>query len=138
MIRRPPRSTLTYTLCPNTTLFRSPCVGGVRFVHTRVGRNSGLAGNDDRLGLGVAGGEQDSKKGGEQRSHRQASLIGKFSRKCNRRLWCVPTSARPGPRAAARRPSWPPSRTLRNEPRTRRSPAARTTPVRVARQRATK
>src|SRR3546814_8528870 len=28
MIRRPPRSTRTDTLCPYTTLFRSACVGG--------------------------------------------------------------------------------------------------------------
>src|SRR3546814_13660681 len=31
MIRRPPRSTPTYTLFPYTTLFRSPCPPGARF-----------------------------------------------------------------------------------------------------------
>src|SRR3546814_7468992 len=38
MIRRPPRSTLTYTLFPYPTLFRSP-VGDVRLARTRDRRD---------------------------------------------------------------------------------------------------
>src|SRR3546814_6649440 len=37
MIRRPPRSTRTYTLVPYTTLFRSPLVFAVQVVRRLVG-----------------------------------------------------------------------------------------------------
>src|SRR3546814_16764887 len=38
IIRRPPRTTRTDTLCPYTTLFRSPCKNGARFRSRKVSR----------------------------------------------------------------------------------------------------
>src|SRR3546814_5705656 len=43
MIRRPPRSTRTDTLCPYTTLFRSPAGGNTRLLDAGVGLTAGPA-----------------------------------------------------------------------------------------------
>src|SRR3546814_5013680 len=40
MIRRPPRSTRTDTLFPDTTLFRSPALGPTRGRASRIGRRA--------------------------------------------------------------------------------------------------
>src|SRR3546814_1924461 len=50
MMRRPPRSTRTYTLLPHTTLFRSPCARAGRRPHPgERGQGAGARAGEERL-----------------------------------------------------------------------------------------
>src|SRR3546814_3161273 len=66
MIRRPPRSTRTDTLCPYTTLFRSPRRAGRRRPRRQEGERTGpeaQALGQDLAGAGFAGRHRLSGKG---------------------------------------------------------------------------
>src|SRR3546814_20851594 len=88
MIRRPPRSTLTYTLLPYTTLFRSPpCMkvlyGAVAFSYVQL--VSAVNGRD-QIGLGLPGGlgnivypRQQGCQRGRQRAARAVRIAGLYA-----------------------------------------------------------